>query len=323
MVTAEPVFRIANIPVHGALILAPMDGITDFPFRTIARRFGSAISFTEFVNASDVVKDLPGYKKRIVFSENERPVAFQIFDDEPDRILQAALILRRFQPDMIDINMGCPAKTVSGRGAGAGLMRTPRKIRSIFSLLSHALDIPVTGKIRLGWDQTTKNYIEVAKIIEENGGSLISVHGRTRDQGYSGQADWDAIAEIKQAVSIPVIGNGDVRTVGDIDRMMAQTSCDGVMIGRAAMENPWIFSRRERDSIPASEVLALIAEHLAMLMDFYGKEEGVILFRKYLKAYLKAYPISRHDLGAILTTTSEKTVLELSEKVVHGGIGQL
>lgn len=293
-----------------------MDGITDFPFRTIAHRFGSAMSFTEFVNASDVVKGLPGYKQRVIFSESERPIAFQIFDDDPDRILQAALILRAHQPDIIDINIGCPAKTVSGRGAGAGLMRTPHKIKVIFSLLTHALDIPITGKIRLGWDASTRNYIEVARIIAENGGQLISVHARTRDQGYGGAADWEAIAEIKQAVSIPVIGNGDVRTVADIGRIKAQTGCDGVMIGRAAMENPWIFSRRERESIPPEEVMGVISEHLGLMEEFYGLEQAVILFRKFIKCYLKAYPISRHDLGAILTTTSRATLLELAEKVI-------
>lgn len=311
-------FRIANIPIHGDVILAPMDGITDYPFRTIAHRFGSAMSFTEFVNASDVVKGLPGFKQRVVFSESERPIAFQIFDDNPDRILQAALILRAYQPDIIDINMGCPAKTVSGRGAGAGLMCTPQKIKAIFALLTHALDIPITGKIRLGWDASTRNYLEVARIIEDNGGALISVHARTRDQGYGGVPDWEAIAAIKQAVSIPVIGNGDVRTVADIERIKDQTGCDGVMIGRAAMENPWIFSRRERESIPPNEVLGVVTEHLTLMEDFYGSEQAVILFRKFIKCYLKAYPISRHDLGAILTTTSKVNLLALAEKVIIG-----
>lgn len=293
-----------------------MDGITDFPFRTIAHRFGSAMSFTEFVNASEVVKGLPGYKQRVKFNESERPLAIQIFDDDPDRILQAALILCAYHPDIIDINMGCPAKTVAGRGAGAGLMRTPHKIKTIFSLLNHALEIPVSGKMRLGWDASARNYIEVAHIIEDNGGALISVHARTREQGYGGVPDWEAIAEIKQAVSIPVIGNGDVRTVGDIERIKAQTGCDGVMIGRAAMENPWIFSRRDRESILPDEVLDVITEHLTLMEDFYGTEQAVILFRKFIKCYLKAYPISRHDLGAILTTTSRATLLELAEKVI-------
>ena len=190
------------------------------PFRSVARQLGSAMSYTEFINAGDVIHGKrPHWKDRLAYKENERPVVFQIFDNDADRLLNAALKLQEYQPDIIDINMGCSDHSVSSRGAGAGFLRTPLKIAEIFKKLSHSLTIPVTGKIRLGWDDYTRNYLLVSRIIEENGGQLIAVHARTRMQGYQGQADWDAIAEVKQSVSIPVIGNGDVRTVADIDRL--------------------------------------------------------------------------------------------------------
>ncbi|HEX9013593.1 MAG TPA: tRNA-dihydrouridine synthase family protein, partial [Anaerolineaceae bacterium] len=212
----KAVFSVGSIPVYGDLILAPMDGVTDMPFRALVREMGSAMSYTGFVNAQEILAGSPHIEPALAFEETERPVVFQLFDDDPDRMLQAALEVRKREPDIIDINMGCSAKTVAGRGAGAGLLCEPRKIARIFDCLSKTLDIPVTGKIRLGWDEESLNYLETAKIIEENGGSLIAVHGRTKRQGYTGRADWQPIAEVKQAVSVPVIGNGDVRTRDDI-----------------------------------------------------------------------------------------------------------
>ena len=185
---------------------------------------------------------------RFKYEAAERPVVFQIYGDDPDEILKAAIQVMVLSPDIIDINLGCPAKTVANRGAGVGLMRTPLKVARIFRKLSAALEVPVTGKIRLGWEDF-RSYRLIARIIEENGGSAIAVHGRTKEQGYAGQADWDAIAEVKSAVKIPVIGNGDVKTVSDIERMKKHTGCEAVMIGRAAVGNPWIFSRLDRSQV--------------------------------------------------------------------------
>ncbi|RPJ48007.1 MAG: tRNA-dihydrouridine synthase family protein, partial [Chloroflexi bacterium] len=213
-VSPTPTFWVREIPVYGDLILSPMDGYSDLPFRALARSLGSAMSYTEFISAIDVTGGRhPHMERKLKYLESERPVVFQIFDDDPDRLVRAALKLRPRNPDIIDINMGCSAKCVSGRGAGAGLLRTPEKIAQIFSRLTRELDIPITGKIRLGWDDTSRNYLDTARIIEDNGGSLIAVHGRTKAQGYTGTADWDAIAEVRQAVSVPVIANGDVKTV--------------------------------------------------------------------------------------------------------------
>src|SRR6185436_14384620 len=190
---------------------------------------------------------------RLYYEAAERPITFQIYGDDPDLILKAALRVQELKPDIIDINMGCPAKSIADRGAGVGMMPTPLKIARTFKKLTAALKVPVTGKIRLGWDQN-KNYKLIARIVEENGGSLIAVHGRTKEQRYSGNSDWDAIAEVKSLVKIPVIGSGDVKTVNDIRRMKQYTGVDAVMIGRGALSNPWIFARLDREQVTPDQV---------------------------------------------------------------------
>lgn len=310
-----PTFTVGGIPVWGDLILSPMDGYSDLPFRSLARWLGSAMSYTEFINAIDVNAKHPNLEDRLAYLEEERPVVYQIFDDDPDRLLRAALKLRPRNPDIIDINMGCSAKTVAGRGAGAGLLRTPEKIAKIFSTLSKELDIPVTGKIRLGWDGSSRNYLEVAKIIEDNGGQLIAVHGRTKTQSYGGEADWDAIAEVKAAIkTIPVIGNGDVRTVADIERMKRYTGCDGVMIARAAIQNPWIFARIDRDQVTPEQLREVIHRQLGLMLDFYGPSRGLILFRKYAARYMTPFALSVEQRKQLLTApTPEAFLLLLNE----------
>jgi len=282
---ATPTFYVGGLPVYGESILSPMDGVSDWPFRSLCRREGSAMSYTEFVRAEDVLEGQASVFKKLTFDESERPVAFQLYGNDPDQIVEAALRIQELQPDIIDLNMGCPEKKIANRGSGVGMMRTPLKIARTIRKLVAALDIPVTGKMRVGWDDC-KTYKLVARIVEEEGGALIAIHGRTKEQGYRGCADWDAIAEVKAAVRIPVIGNGDVRTVDDIKRMQAYTGCEAVMIGRGAMANPWIFSNRDRDEIPPEEVRQFMREHLKRNIEFYGEEDGQRLFRKYVAQYL-------------------------------------
>ncbi|MBG7609256.1 MAG: tRNA-dihydrouridine synthase family protein, partial [Anaerolineae bacterium] len=199
-----PSFYVDNIPVFGDIILAPMDGYSDWPFRSICRQLGSAMSYTEFVSAANLINRPPYDAQKLHYTEDERPMVFQIYGRHVDEILTAALKMQEKSPDIIDVNMGCPSKSVANGGAGVGLMRTPLKVARIFRALEAALDVPITGKIRLGWDEDCRSYRLIARIIEENGGQMIAVHGRTKVQGYGGQADWDAIAEIKAAVNIPV-----------------------------------------------------------------------------------------------------------------------
>lgn len=310
-----PDFYVREIPIFGRIILAPMDGVSDMPFRSLARELGSAISYTEFINAIDIVNGHPDLDRRLQYAEFERPVAFQIFDDDPIRIVDAAQMLLPYKPDIIDVNLGCSAKCVTNRGAGAALLRDPGKIGEIFSSLTRALPVPVTGKIRLGWDDQSLNYLDVARTIQDNGGSLVAVHGRTRVQGYTGTARWDPIREIKQLVTIPVVANGDVSTVADIDTIFSQTSCDAVMIGRAALENPWLFSRLDRAEIPLETVRKTMLKHFEATLAYYGEERGVVLFRKYAKRLLHPYSIEKEKITSLLTREKPQEFLNQLDQI--------
>jgi len=294
-------FLIGNVPVFGRVILSPMDGFSDLPYRSLAREFGSALSITEFVSCIDVVKNFSKAAPILRFSEEERPIVFQIYDSDPTRMLEAALLLQELEPDIIDVNLGCSAQAIVNRGAGAGLLKEPQKIAEIFNKLSSNLDIPVTGKIRLGWDKNSLNYRLVSRIIEENGGQMLAVHARTKEQGLRGPADWDAIAEIKQSLNIPVIGNGGVERAEDVDKMLDETKCDAVMVGRAAMGNPWIFSGREIEDVSASEVCEMILYHLERMQSVYNDHVGLMRFRKHLKHYIRPFEINREIKAKLLT----------------------
>lgn len=316
-----PTFHIGSIPVFGDVILSPMDGYSSWPFRSICRELGSAMSYTEFVNVRDILAR-PGYVlPKMRFADDERPVAIQIYGEDPDRFLEAALEVQdQLSPDVIDINMGCPAKSVVARGAGAGLMRTPLKVARIFRKLTRSLETPVTAKIRLGLDEDCLTYNLIARIVQEEGGQLVAIHARTRKQGYYGKADWDAIAEVVQSLSIPVIGNGDVKTVADIDRMKAHTNCVGVMIGRAAVSNPWIFSRLDREQVSTEQVRETMLKHLARNLEFYGQERGLKLFRKYAANYLSPYGLSKEMRQKLLTREQPDEFLALLDEILGAKI---
>jgi len=292
-----------------------MDGFSDWPFRSLCRELGSAMSYTEFVKAEEIIKPPKLIADKLRYEEDERPVVIQIYGDDPDVMLAAALRAQELEADIVDINMGCPSKTIANRGAGAGLMRTPLKVARIFKRLSASLEIPVTGKIRLGWDDDCRNYPLIARIVEENGGMLIALHGRTKEQGYGGKANWDAIAEVKDAVNIPVIGNGDVITVADIGRMKKYTNCDAVMIGRAAIGNPWIFSRLDREEVSFEQVREMMLKHLERNLAFYGEEIGLVLFRKHAVRYLTPYRLSREFRKELLTREHPEEFVKLLNKI--------
>ncbi len=293
-------FQVGEIQVKGDLILAPMDGYSSWPFRSLCRELGSGISYTEFVKAEDVL-DRPYYiKKKLYFTGNERPVFFQLYGHDPDKLLTAALHLQEHEPDAIDINLGCPNRSIASRGAGAGLMRTPVKTARIFKKLSLALGVPITAKIRLGWHDC-QNQVLIARIIAEYGGSLLAVHARIKEQGHRGEPNLPGVAEIKGIVDIPVIGNGGVKQVSDIQIMKEITGCDGVMIGRAAIANPWIFSKLNREEIPVNQVQEVMLDHLERSLSFHGQENGLIRFRKFAASYLAPYSISSEQRKLLLT----------------------
>jgi tRNA-dihydrouridine synthase B len=312
--TRTPNFFICDVPIYGDTVLAPMDGYSDWPFRSLCRKLGSAMSYTEFVKVEKILSRSKEPAKRLYFTEAERPITFQIYGDDPDLILKAALIVERKNPDIIDINMGCPAKSIADRGAGVGMMPTPLKIARTFRKLVKTLKVPVTGKIRLGWDRNM-NYKLIARIVEEEGGSLIAVHGRTKEQRYSGDANWDAIAEVKSTVRIPVIGSGDVRGVADIQRMKQHTNCDAVMIGRGAIANPWIFAGYDREQVPPELLHQTIREHLQKSVQFYGEEDGQRLFRKYAVQYLLLRSLDRDARKEILKERPSGEFLQLLNQV--------
>lgn len=322
----EPTFFVDNIPVYGDTILAPMTGYSDVPYRAICRAYGSAMHYTEFVPVEALGKQHDHSNKfwrRLDQQKGESPMVFQIFGNDPKLICEVAQRIESLEPDIIDINMGCSTRRVSGRGAGVGMMKTPDLIAETFRLLTTHLSVPVTGKIRLGWEDN-KNYVEVGRILEDNGAQLVAMHGRTKEQKYNGTADWDAIAELKQAVSIPVIGNGDVFEIDDIDKIKAHTGCDAVMIGRGAIGNPWIFGRKQRGDLTYSELLHTIRLHANEMVNYHGPA-GLMQFRKHFKKYIQHIPLLEAALPAFMAATSIETFenclamceskLNLNEKV--------
>ncbi|MGD8806486.1 MAG: tRNA-dihydrouridine synthase family protein [Chloroflexota bacterium] len=304
----EPTFLIGNVPVYGDVILAPMAGFADVPTRAICRQFGSAMGYTEFVAAEDILNSAPKARSLLDFREADKPMVFQIFGNDARKILTAAQQIEALGPDIIDINMGCSTRRVSGRGAGVGMMLEPGLVAETFRLLSHHLDIPVTGKIRLGWE-SRQNYLEIARILEDNGAASIAIHPRTKEQKYRGKAHWDAIAQVREIVNLPVIGNGDVRSPEDIETMLRQTGCQAVMVGRGAIGNPWLFARVDKRRLTFSEVAAVIREHLELMVGYHG-ERGLILFRKHVKRYLAGLIPVRQFYQAMVTAQSVEGFLE-------------
>ncbi len=289
-----PTFHIGDVPVHGEIIFAPMAGYADVPTRTIYRSFGSALQYTEFVAADDIISGSPKVKKLLDHSFEEQPMVFQIFGNDAQSLLEAALIAEDQKPQIVDINMGCSTRRVSRSGSGVAMMKDLDLIEKTFSLLSKHLHVPVTAKLRLGWEDN-KNFIEVGRVLEGCGAAALTLHPRTKEQKYNGYARWEAIAELKKAVSIPVIGNGDINTPLHIDDMFGSTGCDAVMIGRGAIGNPWIMSRLDRDALFLEDVTRCVRRHCNLMQDYYGTL-GLTLFRKHLKRYFANMP----DLGLIV-----------------------
>jgi len=317
METINAGFHIINFLIRGDVVLAPMAGISDMPYRLLTRDMGNALSWTAFVNSTEVIGGHPHrLDDRLKYSDVEKPVVFQLYGNDNPTILKAAILLQDRKPDILDINLGCSVKAISARGAGAGMLRDMQNVFSLISTLTKELPIPVTTKIRLGWDETTKNHVEIAQMLEDAGSSLITVHARTRSQHFQHEADWHAIAEVKQAVQVPVIGNGDVKTVQDIDSMLNHTGCDAVMIGRAAIGNPWIFSRLPAVDISNSAKLESMQKHFTLMDDFYGESKAVLLFRKHAAGYLHHFAINRDERAVILKSTTKADLFSNMNRIL-------
>ena len=274
--------QLAGIQLKSPVLLAPMAGYTDSPFRRIALDYGAGMVFTELISADGIVRRNRKTLDMMKFHEEERPLGIQIFGSDPAIMADAAGYVETLSPDCIDINMGCSAPKVCNNGKGAGLLRDPELVSRIAGAVAGAVTLPVSAKIRLGWDVNSMNYAEVMHALVEAGISFVTVHGRTRAQKYGGEADWESIAEIAQNAPVPVIGNGDIQSHGDAVEKLETTGCEAVMIGRDAQGNPWVFSSREPDM---DERLSVIRRHYQMMLEEHG-DYGVVLMRKHVVKYI-------------------------------------
>ncbi len=287
--------KIGNVELKNPFILAPMAGVSDLPFRLICAEMGAGLVCTEMISAKALHYKNKATDQLLRTHPSEHPVSLQIFGSEPDIMAEQAEALSERDFEILDINMGCPVPKIVGNGEGSALMKDPYLVEKIVSAVAKASAKPVTVKIRKGFDENNVNAVEIARIAEAAGAAAIHVHGRTREQGYDGKADWDIIRKVKEAVKIPVIGNGDVKSAGDADRMFEMTGCDAVSIGRAARGNPWIFKELERGS-PCSpsfaERMEVIKRHIALEVEWKGEYTAVREMRKHISWYTAGIPHS-------------------------------
>ena len=314
-------FKIGNIEIKNNVVLAPMAGICNSAFRRIVKEFGAGLIYAEMVSDKAIVYENEKTKKMLYMTDEERPISQQIFGSDVESFVNAAkIVYKEMKPDIIDINMGCPVPKVAvSAQAGAALLKNPEKVGEIVKQVVNAVPIPVTVKIRSGWDFNHINAIEIAKICEKNGASAICVHPRTRSQRYEGKADWSVIKEVKKNVSIPVIGNGDIKTVYDAKKMLEDTKCDAIMIGRGVLGNPWLI----RDiinylnygiipkEITKEEKIDMCIKHLNYLLEVKDEKTAVLEMRSHIAWYLKGISGSNEIKRKIFMSTKKEEVINI------------
>lgn len=314
--------NIGNVSLDNRVFLSPMAGVTDLPFRLICKQKGCGMLYTEMINAKALCYNDENTKKMTKIEDEEHPIAIQIFGSEPEYMGRAAEILNSHPNEILDINMGCPAPKVIKNGDGSALMKNPKLAEEVMRAVVENSKKPVTLKVRKGWDDNSVNAVEIAKIAEQAGISAVAIHGRTRDQYYSGKADWDIIKEIKESISIPVIGNGDVFEIDDAINMLEKTNCDAIMIGRGAQGNPWIFKRinhymQTGEILPnptAEEKINTAIEHMKLAVAEHGEYVAVREMRKHIGWYIKGLKNSarfRDEINKL--TDCESVVMKLNE----------
>lgn len=320
-------WNIGNVEIKNQVVLAPMAGICNNAYRRIIKDMGCGLMVAEMVSDKAIMYDSTKTKDMLYMTEDERPISQQIFGSDIDSfVIAAKYIEENMHPDIIDINMGCPVPKVALRAqAGSALLKAPNKVYEIVKAVVDSVSIPVTVKIRSGWDDKSINAIEIAKQIERAGASAIAVHPRTRAQGYSGHSNWDIIRQVKENVSIPVIGNGDITTCYDAKKMIDETGCDAIMIGRGVLGNPWLIKECvdyleygiEPKKITIKEKIDMIKRHLNNLLDTKPYKVALLEIRTHAAYYLKGLPQGKELKVAIFKTTSKEEIIELLDKYLE------
>ena len=302
------------------LFLAPMEDVTDTSFRYICKKFGADMVYTEFVSSDALVRDVPKSLAKFAIYDYERPIGIQIYGHLPDAMVDSAVKVERANPDVIDINFGCPVKKIAGRGAGSGMLREPDKVVEITRRVVEAVHTPVTVKTRLGWDENSKIIVDLAERLQDAGIAALTIHGRTRSQMYKGEADWSLIGAVKNnpRMHIPIIGNGDIRTPQDAKNAFDRYGVDAIMIGRASFGHPWIFREikhyldtgQELPPLSVADRVALAKDHLAISREVKGERRGVFEMRRHLSCYFKGLENFKETRMKLVTLTD---INELNE----------